>query len=211
VIGTSSLLLLAACNPPLVFDAHQPVPPNIYDRTVPDLTLQVFYNSNNVDVDSYAKPQGVFFVSPFRCIYVASPFRVVATASDLDSGIAYLSVGSPDILPIANTFVANAVPVSPTQVDDPGSPSVTYSNPGMMPGSHTVEVTYYTGPNAPGAPRGLASLEVQYNLLGSVSVADISVNARNTSATDPSAGIDAYFVRRADRDHPPGTACTPPP
>jgi len=203
-----ALLCLAGCNPPLVYDPQQPIAPNILDRTEPELELRVFFAGNNFD--SVVKPKGMFFFSPARCIHVASPFRVLAAATDLEGGISYLNLASPDVLPIAGSFVATPAPDSTTQVDDPASPNVTYANPGMSPGSHTVEVTYYSGGALPGRPRGFVTLEAKFNL-GSVSVADLSVRARNTSVSASSASMDGYFVRPADATHPPGSPCTPPP
>jgi len=207
----SSLLLaflLAGCDAMLVTDPHGPVAPNINDRSEPELELRVYFAGNNFD--SVVKPKGTFFFSPTRCIHVSSPFRVVAAASDFEGGISYLSLASPDILPAAGSFVATPAPDSATQTDDPAAPNVTYANPGMSPGSHTVEVTYYTGGNPPGRPRGFATLEARFSM-GGAAVADLSVRARNTSVSAASASMDGYFVRPADAAHPPGSQCTPPP
>jgi len=202
-------LLAAGCNPPVVYDPRNPVPPNINDRSEPKLELRVYYDGTRFD--SVVKPDGVFYFNPGRCIHVPGRFRVVAAASDLDGGIGYLNVSSPDILPIHHGFVADPVPEFATQADDPTAPAgPTHPNPGMSPGSHTVEVTYYTGGNPPGHPRGAASLEVTYDL-GSVPGARLATRAQNTSVSASTSSIDAYFVRPADAAHKPGSTCTPPP
>jgi hypothetical protein len=200
-------LVLTGCNPPLVYDPQQPIAPNINDRSAPDLELRVYYDATRFD--SVVKPTEAFFFSPNRCIHVSNPFRVVVAGTDLDGGISYLNIGSPDLVPTAGAIVATPLPDVPTQVDDPSSPNVTYPNPGMSPGSHTAEVSYYTGGSPPGRPFGLATLQVSFDF-GGKSAADISARVKNTSVSASTSAVDGYFVRPADAAHVPGSACTPP-
>lgn len=192
-------LLLSGCHPgPMVS-------PNINDRSPPDLRLYVYYDASHFD--SVVKPDQTFSFAPNRCLYVSNPFHVVATATDVDGGISYLSLGSPDLVPLATTIVAKPPPDSPTQTLDQTSPPVTYPNPGMFPGSRTAEATYYTG--APGRVFYRANLEADFDFGGNT-VADLNTSARNTSVSASSSSIDGYFVRPADAAHAPGSACTPP-
>lgn len=200
--------LLGGCDLPTVYDPKQPIAPNPTDHTVPDLEIRVFHNGRQVD--SVVKPAGTFFFSPNRCVFVPNSFHVVALASDFDGGISYLNLGSPDLLPTANSITADPPPDSPTQVDDPASPSVTYPNPGMLAGSHTAEVTYYAGGSPPGRAFGFVRIEVDYDF-GGKSIADLSARANNTSVSASTSSIDGYFVRPADATHAAGSACSPPP
>jgi hypothetical protein len=199
---------IAACNAQLVFDPTQPVPPNPLDRTEPDLQVRVFFDANTYD--TVVKPQGTVFVLPNRCFHVSNPARAQVTGSDLEGGISYLAVGSHQVAPSSNTIVATPGPDVTTQADDPASPNVTYPNPGISPGSHTAEVTYYTGLTPPGRPRGLATLSADFDFAGN-SYLVITARARNTSVSAASSSMDGYFVRPVDATHPPGTVCTPPP
>ena len=109
-------LVLTGCNPPLVYNPQQPIAPNINDRSAPDLELRVYYDATRFD--SVVKPTEAFFFAPYRCIYVSNPFRVVVAGTDLDGGISYLNIGSPDLVPTAGAIIATPLPDVPTQVDD---------------------------------------------------------------------------------------------
>lgn len=203
-----ALSLLAGCNAQLVFDPTQPVHPNPLDRTEPDLQVRVYFDANAYD--TVVKPQGAIFISPNRCFHVRNPVRVEVTGSDLQGGISYLGAGSHETAPILSSIAAAPAPDSPTQVDDPVSPNVTYPNPGVFANSHRAEVTYYTGATPPGRPRGLATLSAEFDFAANVYLT-LTAFARNTSVSASSATMDGYFVRPADATHPPGTACTAPP
>lgn len=205
--AATALVCVAGCAAQLVFDPQQPVQPNILDRTAPDLELRVYFDATRYD--SVVKPKEAFFFSPLRCIYVSNPFRVMVIGTDLEGAISYLGVASPDVPPSPGTIVAAPLPDLATQTDDPSSPNVTYPNPGFSPGSHTAEVTYYTGSTPPGRAYGLASLRAGFDLAGR-SYADVSAHARNTSVSASTSSVDGYFVRPADAAHPPGTPCMPP-
>ena len=193
-------LLLSGCHPALR------VGPDIYDRSVPYVQLAVYYDASHSD---YVVSRAYSFDAN-RCIYVSNPFHVVALATDYQGGISYLNLGSPDLFPIANSVAAKPPPASPTQTFDQTSPPVTYPNPGMWPGSHTAEVTYYTGGPVPPYLSTEARLEVDYDF-GGTSVTHLNALARNTSVSASTSSIDGYFVRPADATHAPGSACTPPP
>lgn len=208
VVIAAVLLSIAGCNAQLVYDPTQAVQPNPVDRTEPDLQVRVYFDANTYD--TVVKPQGTIFVLPNRCFHVSNPFRVLVIGSDLEGGISYLGAGAHEVPPSANTIVAAPAPDFTTQADDPASPNQTYPNPGVAPGSHRAEVTYYTGFNPPGRPRGLATLSANFNFAGNSYVV-ITATARNTSVWAPSSSMDGYFVRPADPMHPPGTVCTPPP
>lgn len=200
---------LSGCDLPLVYDPRQPIAPNVNDHTVPDLEIRVLHNASQVD--SVVKPAQVFFFSPNRCVFVPNPFHVVAVASDFDGGVSYLNLASPDLVPIASSITVDPPPDSATQVDDPSSPTVTYPNPGMAPGSHTAEVTYYAGgATPPGRAFGFVRIEAQFDFAGKT-VADLSARASNTSVSASTSSIDGYFVRPADATHAAGSACIPPP
>jgi hypothetical protein len=193
-------LLLSGCHP------APWATPDINDRSAPYLRLVVFYDASHSDV----VVSQIYSSFPNRCLYVSNPFRVFASAADFEGGISYLNLSSPDLLPIANSIAAGPPPGSPTQTFPQTSPPVTYPNPGMLPGSHTVEVTYYTGASPAARLSTEVTLEADYDF-GGKTVADISATARNTSVSASTSSIDGYFVRPADAAHAPGSACTPPP
>src|SRR5262245_50212057 len=91
-------LALAGCAQ-LVYDPQRPMAPNVNYASVPDLTLRVYQDAGRFD--AVVKPAGTFSFSPYRCIHVSNPFRVTVIGSDLQGGISYLRVGSPDVVPTA--------------------------------------------------------------------------------------------------------------
>lgn len=195
-------------NVELLIPSHV-VAPNPTDTSVPGLELLVYFDRGRHD--TIVKPAGTFFFSAYpRCIYTESPFRVVLIGTDPESGVSRMQVGSQNLPPLPASAKATPLPDSPAQATDPLFFSGTYPNPGSWPGSHSAEVTYFSGSTPPGRVYDRATLSADFEFAGAKS-AEIDARVENTSVWDMVSSLEGYYVMPADKMHPPGATCTPPP
>jgi hypothetical protein len=185
------------------------VAPNRVGTGSPKLNFFVYYQGSQYESVVDASGSGYVtdgFIAN-RCIYVASPFRVVTSAAD-PGGVGDLQIGAPynnslRVRP-ADTLVSPS-PDFPTQHDDVFA--LDYPNPGSVPGSATVTVAY---DSQGGRTYNFASLSVTYEFVpGQVPYAGINGTAHGTSVFLGRSFVDGYFVRLAGAgpNEQPGMSC----
>lgn len=199
-----AFLLLSVAGCQVTHDRQ--VTPDRLDTTSPNLVFYVFYQNATLDsqYDAIAIRDGL---TANRCIYVASPFRVVVLAWD-PGGIGLLQIGTPgstSLRAITSEIRASPSPDSPTQEAFFGGG---YSNPGAPANSSGVRVTYEGG-----RVHDVAFLHAVYEFVPQqVPYSVLSGTAYNSSAVPRRSEVTAYFVRRAGAgpNERPGMPCVIP-
>jgi hypothetical protein len=183
------------------------VTPNRSDPTAPGLEFRIYYAQPRFASRATAPVTATASVDARRCVYVASPFAVQATASD-PGGIASIIIG-----PVAGglavrsgpgELLAAPTPDAATRTDTAGR---TFANPGVVPGTENISVDFSEGRAYDGA-----FLFGTYEFAPGQNVAALRATVRNFTATTAVAEIYNFSVRRAGQSaaEQPGAECRRP-
>jgi len=127
-----------------------------------------------------------------RCVYVVSPFAVIASASD-NGGIAGIDIGP-------SSGVGLTVRSGPTELAAAPSPEIrqtdrdgrSFDNPGVVPRSNDIRVSF-----PPERAYDGAFLLGTYEFAPGTDVAVLRATVRNFAATGAVAEVYNFYVRRA--------------
>jgi hypothetical protein len=181
------------------------VTPNPADTTNAKLRFRIHYlqpgpASPNVEVRTSSS------IEARQCVYVASLFGVSANAGDAD-GIRYINIGASayfDALKargLSGDTVALPGPSVPTQ---PASGGGTMPNPGSVPGSALVTVSY-----DPGTAFSNVTLAGTYQFAPGASLGALHGTVHNFGSTTGVSEVYHFYVRPATASptQQPGMSC----
>ena len=176
----------------VAFSACNPIMPNRNDPSAPRLEFRIYYAQPRFASRATAPVVTTRSMDADRCVYVASPFAVLATASD-DGGIASIIVGptAPAGLTVrsSSTELFALPPADTPQTHTDGS---SFPNPGVVPRTNDIRVTFPAGRAYDGA-----SLFGTYEFAAGANVAALRATVRNFGATADVAEVFNFYVRRA--------------
>ena len=191
----------------VAFSACNPITPNRNDPSAPRLEFRVYYAQPRFASRATAPVVTTRSMDSDRCVYVTSPFAVLATASD-DGGIASMVVGPSAGVGLAVRSSATELfalpPADGPQTDTDGS---SFPNPGVVPRSNDIRVTF-----PPGRAYEGASLFGTYEFPPGANVAALRATVRNFSPTSGVSEVFNFYVRRAGQgvSEQPGAECRQP-
>lgn len=193
-----SLMLLTACQ----------VCPNPTDTTPPRLTFGINYEGK-LDTP-YDTIETSTVTEAERCVYVNTPFWIVAVAND-PGGIRSITTG-PSRFPF-NALVARDEPTAissiptPAERTQPDGSGGTYPNPGRAPGSALVRVAFSTA-----AAYEEVNLHATYEFAPGHTRSALRATARNFGTGGQVSEVYHFHVEKATDDPRarPGMRCAVP-
>ncbi len=168
------------------------VTPSRDDPSAPRLEFRVYYERPSFASRATRPVLTTNSMAADRCVYVVSPFAVLATSSD-NGGIASVVIG-----PSSRGLTVRSSSMELFAAPSPDTPQThtdgrSFANPGIVPDSNDIRVSF-----PPERAYDGALLFGTYEFAPGTAVAALRATVRNFGATGAVAEVYNFYVRRVD-------------